>query len=456
MTAQNTTQTPEATMEYLDANTVTIGANMRTSDADSVQADTAFIESIKAQGILVPVLAYRDGEDIVVIAGKRRTLAAAHTGQRLPAVIYPTPPADLDRLVAQWDENERRDPMTEADRLAGIEQMTLLGLSVAQVAKRTHHDPAAISAAVTVATSAPAREALTSYTNLTLEQAAAMVEFQDDPEVMESLSLIAGDPEYDFDHTVATIRQDRLETVAITEATDAITAKGITIVERPEYGSTVIRLSQLVDADSGDRIEEEDHQACPGHAVWLTFERWSETPGATAHPVCTDPKTNGHRDAYAMSIGSGQSQTGPRTEEQKAERREVIANNKAWDAATEVRRAFLTKMAQRKTPPTGAEAVISAAVAQVGNHGTNKYPRDAWEALNVDGTKIGREVAAKNTTAKRHTVIALALVLGLWEANAGRHTWRAPTEWDARVMKALITWGYTPADVESVVSADAK
>ena len=222
-------------------------------------------------------------------------------------------------------------------------------------------------------------------------------------------------------------------------------------MERPDYNGPTLRLSQLVDAESGDGVDEDAHRLCPGHVVWLTFDRWGETPGVSAHPACTDPKVNGHRDAYSMSMGSG-ARSGPMTEEQKAERRTVVANNKAWDAATEVRRAFLTKIAQRKTPPSGAEALISAAVAQVGNYGTNKHPNDAWAALSIDGGKIGREVKAKNTTAKRHTVMTLSLVLGQWEAAAGRHTWRGPTEWDTRIMTSLITWGYSPSDVEKIVS----
>lgn len=450
-TTSQSESTATATLEYLDPKSVTIGANMRTSDAEAVIADTAFIESIKSQGVLVPVLAYRDGDATVVLAGKRRTLAAAHTEQPLPAVVHSAAPADIDRLIAQWDENERREPMTEADRLAGIEQMTLLGLSVAQVTQRTHHNPDAVTAAVAVAKSDTARSALV-QSSLTLEQAASLIEFEDDAEVIASLSLIAGDTEYDFDHTVATIRQDRLEAAAITEATETLTAEGITIVERPDYDSATIRLSQLVDADSGERLDEESHRTCPGHVVWLTFDRWGETPGASAHPACADPKSNGHRDAYSMSIGSGAARSGQMTEEEKAERRTVVANNKAWDAATEVRRAFLTKVAQRKTPPSGAEALVSAAVAQVGNYGTNKHPHDAWAALSIDGAKIEREVKAKNTTAKRHTVITLAVALGQWEAAAGRHTWRNPSLWDSRVMKALVIWGYSPSEVEAIVS----
>ncbi len=41
------------------------------------------------------------------------------------------------------------------------------------------------------------------------------------------------------------------------------------------------------------------------------------------------------------------------TEEQKAERRLVVANNKAWDAAEEVRLAFVTELLHRRSTPKG-------------------------------------------------------------------------------------------------------
>ena len=51
--------------------------------------------------------------------------------------------------------------------------------------------------------------------------------------------------------------------------------------------------------------------------------------------VCVDPQTYGHRNRY----GTGGENKLP--EEAKAERREVIENNKAWRAAEPVRRDYI-------------------------------------------------------------------------------------------------------------------
>ena len=44
--------------------------------------------------------------------------------------------------------------------------------------------------------------------------------------------------------------------------------------------------------------------------------------------------------------------------------------------------------------------------------------------------------------------VILAAVIAAWEATTGKHSWRNPTAWDARVLGALVEWGYQPSEVE--------
>ena len=53
------------------------------------------------------------------------------------------------------------------------------------------------------------------------------------------------------------------------------------------------------------------------------------TTAFTAIDVCIDPEANGHTDTSRLPFGS--ERKGPMTDEQKAERWEVIENNKAWE-----------------------------------------------------------------------------------------------------------------------------
>jgi len=56
--------------------------------------------------------------------------------------------------------------------------------------------------------------------------------------------------------------------------------------------------------------------------------------------ICTDPKANGHAlCTWQGTALPGQQTGGGMTEEQKAERRTLVANNKFWDSAEKVRRS---------------------------------------------------------------------------------------------------------------------
>jgi ParB family chromosome partitioning protein len=56
---------------------------------------------------------------------------------------------------------------------------------------------------------------------------------------------------------------------------------------------------------------------------------------------------------YERYDGGTQAQKGPMTEEQKAERETLIANNREMESATKVRREFVKTLLSRKTAPKG-------------------------------------------------------------------------------------------------------
>ena len=147
----------------------------------------------------------------------------------------------------------------------------------------------------------------------------------------------------------------------------------------------------------------------------------------------------------------------------REERRLVIANNKAWTSAEVVRRDWLRQFVTRKTPPAGAEALICEAV--VSGQFTLTKAMDAAhpmlrELLGLDTASVyggGRasteRLAAQTASPKAATMTTLAAVVAAWEASTGKHTWRNPNAWDARVLGALTAWGYQPSEVESLLVA---
>ena len=162
-----------------------------------------------------------------------------------------------------------------------------------------------------------------------------------------------------------------------------------------------------------------------------------------------------------------------RREAESAERRRVIANNKAWKAAEVVRRQWLTGLLARRTVPAGTEVLIARAV--VGREYTLSHAMEHGHEvlMNLLGVvPVEREAASyygnramcaqvldQATTPKAALMRTLAAVVAAWEQRADTHTWRNPTEWDDVIMTALIGWGYPASDVERLLlrsdSADA-
>lgn len=145
------------------------------------------------------------------------------------------------------------------------------------------------------------------------------------------------------------------------------------VIDRPGHTDRAkeLREIRLVNKNRTPRKNaptEAEHATCPGHAAYLSVDSWSTPPRVRTTYLCTDPTGNGHH-LYSHSSGSsgtsltGQPTSGPMSEEQKADRRTVVANNRNWESAEKVRRswiadAFLTRTA----PPKNAETFVALAV----------------------------------------------------------------------------------------------
>lgn len=485
------------TFEHVDPTTVEVGPNVRLDP----KMDKEFIASVRERGVLEPVLLYRTGNGILtVLAGQRRTLAARETGQPLPAVISDQPPAEADRLVDQYVENEHRAALTNSERITAIEQMALAGLSDHQIAKRTATPKATVQAAKAAAQSPGLREFAD---QLTLDQAALLAEFDDDPEAVGVLLTAAVQGR--FDHTAQRIRNDRAEAAKRTAFAVTLTEQGITVVDRPIHGQQgPVPLTRLTDTE-GHALTAEDHAACPGHAAYVGTE-WrqiedttdddatqvlavddadddypddegdqddDEDQGRTWQPpvqvlvavfVCTDPQSNSHLDRWANTNGGYDNKkravdmTDDEREEARAERRHVIESNKAWRAATEVRRQWLGTFATRKTAPTGAETYLARVLAEGWSHespSSDAFTLAGFPAAEVNpawnsayNQRRAVTAALESATPKRALHVALVLAVAMWETRTNPNTWRQRDEQTVVTLAALKAWGYGIAEIE--------
>ncbi|QSR32218.1 nuclease [Nocardioides sp. S5] len=502
----DTIQTPAATatdeaseavqaeeFAYLDPAEIIIGTNVRTD----LRADhKEFRKSIKERGVLEAVTVYRneDGQ-YVLLRGQRRTVTAAEVGTptgMIPARVVPQP-ADADRIGDQMVENIHRAGMREAEIVAGVEQLALLGVSAAQIAKRTSIDRPTVNAALVVTKADQSRNRLDSG-DLTLEEAAIFTEFEHDPEAVERLEN-AKRWRRSLAHEAQRLRDEAAEREADAAEVERLRAEGLPVLSAEEAAEAdeVLRIERLVTED-GESLPEEEWPNVPGARVkvvkeWVypedEYDEESEDdsdeehedaePAEPAEPyqqyvpvwVVTDLAASGlHRRGGGS--GSTTTDSGDETESEeeaearREERRRVIANNKAWASAETVRREWLATFVARKTAPKAAEALICEAVV-TGHHSLSKamdhrHPM-LFTLLGIDvptgyygaGYEECHKIATKASTPKAATMTTLAAIVAAWEATTGKHSWRNPTAWDARVLGALVEWGYQPSEVERIL-----
>ena len=144
------------------------------------------------------------------------------------------------------------------------------------------------------------------------------------------------------------------------------------------------------------------------------------------------------------------------TDEQKAERKELIARNKEWDAAETVRREWLTQFLARKTAPKNAQMVVAEALTKARWKIADGLTRGSTTAKTLLGIEDGHhgDQFAEYLTAhpNRASHVSLAVVLGGIEQNTSRDTWRSPSADTAWYLRTLADWGYTLCPVERIAA----
>lgn len=461
----------DAEVVWVDPRELIIGDNVRTA----VELDKGFVADIKDRGVrqIIPVRRDEAGR-LVVQTGQKRVLAAIDAGLDRVRVIVETQLTDerdrrIDRILDQLGENEHRSGISNADEARATQQLLGLGLTAGQIARRRHIATKRVKIAAAVAQDQVAMDAVAEGL-LDLAQAAVVAEFAADGTAVATLTTAASERPEQFDHITQQLRDAREEARLRAELTAALTEQGVTVIDRPDtlFGGKVRRLSELratPDTTPGTELTADQHAACPGHAAFID-DRGSWRPMAervAAVWVCTDFPGHGHAERYtALGVTTTAKITGPMTEEQKAERREVVANNKAWDSATTVRRAWLTMFLPRKTTPPDGARWIAETLAE-GSHDVRKaMESDHSVALELLGltqphrgygrtqTHVIAAAAAKANSA-RATTLTVAMLVGAREKGLDRHTWRSPTAEQVAYFRQLQRWNYPLSDVEMLV-----
>lgn len=463
---------PAIVLEQVDPRTLVLEANVR---ADA-RLDKAFVASIRDRGVLMPIVARRDTDVLRVLYGQRRTLAAVESGRAtVPVYVVDVPDGEqareAGRIVDQLIENDHRIDLRDSERAAAFQQLSVLGLTASQIARRTHRQVATVRTGLAVSGSELAAAALDRY-DLTLEQAAVLAEFDSDTEAVKALTVVAVQDPGQFEHVAQRLRDKRATAAAKEAAAAELAEAGVAVVAEPTYGERLVaKLSHLQAADGESELSADEHAGCAGHAAFLRDRgAWGGAPDVVPVFLCTDWRKYGHQERLGSPItgmGSGNGSGGRMSEEQKTERRVVVANNKAWDSARPVRRQWLTAFLARKSAPKDAPQWTATTLASC-SHEVRRALEDGHQTalqllgLAGDNKTAGRwglyspkphpiaEAAAAASPA-RAGVLTLGLLLGGLESTVSRDAWRRPTAAHQAYFTALRDWGYPLSDVERLV-----
>ena len=464
------------TLVHLDVERLVDDGNIRFEPGD-LHSLTA---SIRANGIIVPltVAPMPDTDDTWrVIAGHRRfAVARAIELATVPCFVRTDLTPDGNDVVAMLDENLEREGLSSGEVAAAYQQLSLAGWSQTRIAKATRAKRDEVKAALSFAND----ETLVRNVHtgaLTFDQAARMAALDLSDDDVDALVDVA-DSEWEFNHDIKRHERD----VLLAQA--KVVARGLGLTLIADVGDDEWPEAQPLRSLDGYRTnysasEEEEakreeaivaHSECPGHAVEVMLSSDDE-----AHyvPWCLDPVQYGHvepepdyPDVDGDGDGDGVDEQEARInaweaevkkkEAASAERKLVIANNKAWRDAEPVRRDFLRELYARKTAPKGALRFAVELVPSMGyllQHSDDNLLADLTGTTMHTGygVSIGAEVVAAATD--RSLPVALLAVVGTAiETTSDVAIWRNEHSTGfAMWLRYLATVGYVLSDVEQLV-----
>ena len=331
---------------------------------------TELTASIKADGVrnaihVVPDARDADGNPVtyLVLQGHRRREAAVAAGlATIPAVVRHDVTTDHAAVVEMLVENLLRADLTPIEEAAAYEQLRLAGVTAPQIAKRTGRKRATVDARLALMKLPEQARDAVHAAQLSLDEAAALVEFADDEDTVERLTRAAGTSGFRWQLQEA---QCRRRDAKAREATLAqLNADGVKVVARPkDYWSktlgSVLRVADDVDHEQRSEVRRAAHASCPHHAAFV------EDTGLAMY-VCLDPTVHrpadGDEDARPPLVTGDGVIAAPVVDEDAARERaerEAAAAQERQDCATAagVRTTFV------RDTVAGRRGVLSAAAA---------------------------------------------------------------------------------------------
>ena len=426
-----------------------------------------FVHSIAVNGVLTALRITPDADGLRVIDGGRRLAAALKTGtEQVPYDLVPERAGDeAGQYLDMINTNRHRNPLTVLEEAGALFAAHQAGARKTRLRKAAGLTAAAVNDALAAAQLNEDTRAKVGHLEqqLTLDQYALLAEFEDDPAAVDRLAS-AAQWGMSLDHEAERLRQERAEIAEHQRIRAELEGVGVTVTATlPTNGQLLTSLCH-----DDQIVTPETHAACPGRGAFFR-------PYDLASPMhyCTDPGAYGHTFRYATASAAlgGDSGTpdpgGPPPPEETPDpsRRIVIEGNKAWAAATEVRRQWLETLFARRTVPRDIAQFITRQLLTVPEPVRSGLARAPGQALfsqltghdSPDWLQACVTAPAGRLPLAMFAPIATAFESAMSEGE-GRSTWRTdryspcPRQQAADYLTLLATLGYQLSDIEQAVA----
>lgn len=319
-------------------------------------ADPELVDSVKTQGLVQPlIVAPRDcdgplphPERYVLIAGHRR-LDALKKNKSITtqAVVRRDLVTEGQQIEAMLVENGRRQDLTAIEEAEGYEQLELLGYKPTAIATAVGRDVKTVRSRLKLLKlSKPTREKVHAG-QMTLDDAAAMVEFADDPDISKRLEQATAN---NFRYEV-----ERAKRIQEAKATAAATMAdlldlGATELPPPENTNqgywTILADAGVAQLNATPFPEPADHAGC---LAFMVLD--SDHYGPRVYTVCDTPAN--HADTKTGAEATAAKDRAERDAEHQRLREEHTQRQAAADAAAQVRTSTLMDLVGPNTqmPP---------------------------------------------------------------------------------------------------------
>lgn len=394
--------------------------------------------SVGALGIIEPLVVTPDPEGgYVIIAGHRRYATAVDLNlETVPCVVRESVDAMTD-ATQMLHENVIRQDLSRAEEAKGIQQILDLGGDVKAIASALGTTQKVVKTYASASKLAEGTQSALHAGTVTLDQALALAEVEEHEDIYAATveELATGN------NGSWTVRK-ALDAVAERHAVALVTAyveqHGCKTTDKNGYENNVRQLR--------DEAAILEHRDLTCYAVRPTVH-----PEAGIVHLCINVASH-NKDASANTSDAADDED----EARKAARRRVIANNKAWDTANEIRTEWINTFRTRKTAPKGA--LLPVTLLMIAATPDRDQMRAALRTVDKDLTQwpsitdIGKSVPTQ-AVALRALMLA---VVDDREKAITRQEWRNASVTTVYYLETLAAWGYTLTPPEALYVATVK